>query len=47
VPLVGVRDAEQAEEDMQALGWRLTEDEIRRIEEVSFEGNTSALLQHG
>lgn len=47
VPLVGVRDAEQAEEDMQALGWRLTTDEIRRIEEVSFEGNTSALLQHG
>jgi glucose-6-phosphate 1-epimerase len=47
IPLVGVRDAEQVEDDMQALGWRLTEDEIHRIEEVSFEGNTSALLQHG
>jgi glucose-6-phosphate 1-epimerase len=47
VPLVGVRDAEQAEQDMQALGWRLTEAEIRRIEEVSLEGHTSSLLQHG
>ncbi|CEJ55567.1 hypothetical protein PMG11_01818 [Penicillium brasilianum] len=47
VPLVGVRNPEQVEEDMQALGWRLSKDEVRRIEEVSFEGNTSALLQHG
>jgi aryl-alcohol dehydrogenase-like predicted oxidoreductase len=47
VPMVGVRDAEQAEQDMQALGWRLSEAEIRRIEEVSLEGGTSALLQHG
>ncbi|KAJ5579815.1 uncharacterized protein N7459_005800 [Penicillium hispanicum] len=47
VPLVGIRDAEQAEQNMQALGWRLTEDEIRRIEGVSLQGNTSAFLQHG
>ncbi|KAJ5675478.1 hypothetical protein N7462_008375 [Penicillium macrosclerotiorum] len=47
VPLVGVRDAEQAEQDMQALGWRLTEDEIHRIEAVSIRGNTSLMMQHG
>ncbi|KAJ6104574.1 hypothetical protein N7523_010894 [Penicillium sp. IBT 18751x] len=47
VPTVGVRDAEQAEQNMRALGWRLTVAEIRRIEKVSIEGNTSALLQHG
>ncbi|KAI2792386.1 hypothetical protein POX_b02423 [Penicillium oxalicum] len=47
VPLVGIRDPGQADDDMQALGWRLTEDEIHRIEEVSFEGHTSTLLQHG
>ena len=47
VPVVGIRDAEQAEQNMQALGWRLTEDEIRRIEAVSMQGHTSALLQHG
>lgn len=46
LPLVGVRDAEQAEQDMQALGWRLSEDEMRRIEEVSFEGHKS-FMQHG
>ncbi|KAJ5997267.1 hypothetical protein N7499_006428 [Penicillium canescens] len=44
VPLVGVRNAEQ---DMQALGWRLTEDEMKRIEAVSIEGQTSSSLQHG
>lgn len=47
VPLVGVRDAEQADQDMQALGWRLTEEEIHRIEAVSIQGNTSSFFQHG
>lgn len=47
VPLVGVRDVEHAEQDMQALGWRLTEEEIHRIEAVSIQGHTSAMLQHG
>ncbi|KAJ5811988.1 hypothetical protein N7474_008289 [Penicillium riverlandense] len=47
VPLVGIRDAEQAEQDMQALGWRLTEDEIKRIEAVSIQGSTSSFFQHG
>lgn len=47
VPLCGIRDAEQADEDMQALGWRLTEEEIHRIEEVSMTGSTSAMMQHG
>ena len=47
LPLVGVRDAGQAEQDMQALGWRLTEDEIKQIEKVSLEGSKSSLMQHG
>ncbi|KAJ5175147.1 uncharacterized protein N7482_001024 [Penicillium canariense] len=47
VPLVGVRTVEQAEQNMQALGWRLTEDEIHRIEKFSIQGNTSSLMQHG
>lgn len=47
LPLVGVRDDYQAEQDMQALGWRLSEDEMNRIEEVSFQGQRSSLLQHG
>lgn len=47
VPLAGIRDAEQAEQDMQALGWRLSEDEMKRIEEVSIQGSTSSFFQHG
>jgi aryl-alcohol dehydrogenase-like predicted oxidoreductase len=47
VPLVGIRDADQAEQNMQALGWRLTQEEIRQIEGVSMEGYTSSLWQHG
>ncbi|KAJ5467552.1 hypothetical protein N7475_005304 [Penicillium sp. IBT 31633x] len=47
LPLVGVRDADQAEQNMQALGWRLTEDEMNQIEGVSLQGNKSSLMQHG
>lgn len=47
LPLVGVRDADQAEQDMQALGWRLSEDEMNRIEGVSFQGHKSTFMQHG
>jgi glucose-6-phosphate 1-epimerase len=47
VPLFGVRDAQQAEQAMQALGWRLTEDEMKRIEAVNIEGHTASSLQHG
>ncbi|KAJ5863941.1 uncharacterized protein N7529_005857 [Penicillium soppii] len=45
LPLVGVHDAEQAEQDMQALGWRLSGDEMKRIKRVSFWGQTSSFLQ--
>lgn len=47
VPLVGIRNAEQAEQNIQALGWRLTPDEIKKIESVSMEGYTTVLYQHG
>lgn len=45
VPIVGIRNADQAKANMQALGWRLSHDEIRRIESVSLEGQTSVLWQ--
>lgn len=47
VPLVGIRNAEQAEQNLLALGWRLTLEEVKQIEEVSLEGYTTALWQHG
>lgn len=47
IPCVGVRSPEQVDHNLGALGWRLTQDEVRRIEAVSIEGKTSAFLQHG
>ncbi|KGO60938.1 Aldo/keto reductase [Penicillium expansum] len=47
LPLVSVRDTSQAEQDMQALGWRLTKNEMKRIEGVSLQGSRSSFMQHG
>jgi aryl-alcohol dehydrogenase-like predicted oxidoreductase len=47
LPVVGMRNPKQALEDAQALGWRLTEDEVAKIDEVSFEGKTTSLWQQG
>jgi aryl-alcohol dehydrogenase-like predicted oxidoreductase len=47
LPLVGIRNEQQAKEDVQALGWRLTEEEVAEIDRVSFLGRTSILWQHG
>ena len=47
LPVVGIRSGGQAEQCMQALGWRLTPDEVRRLETVSIEGTTTVLWQHG
>jgi len=38
LPLVGMRRPEQAEQNIKALGWRLSPDEIKEIDNVSFEG---------
>lgn len=47
VPVVGMRKPEQAETNCQALGWRLSDDEIAELDSVSFEGKTTALWQQG
>lgn len=46
-PVVGVRKEEQAFSNCAALGWRLTNNEIREIDGVSFEGHATKLWQHG
>ncbi|KAF2024501.1 Aldo/keto reductase [Setomelanomma holmii] len=46
-PVVGVRKPEQARQNMEALGWRLGEEEIKAIDGVSFEGHTTSLWQQG
>ncbi len=35
VPIPGAKNAKQAQENVGALGWRLTSDEVRRLDEVS------------
>ncbi|KAK5117422.1 hypothetical protein LTR85_008807 [Meristemomyces frigidus] len=47
VPVVGIRKPEQAESNCQALGWRLSEEEISELDAVSFEGKTTSLWQQG
>jgi diketogulonate reductase-like aldo/keto reductase len=47
LPLVGMRNKEMAMEDVQALGWRLTEEEVEQIDKVSFEGKATKLWQQG
>ncbi|KAL0933495.1 putative aldo/keto reductase [Colletotrichum truncatum] len=47
VPVVGIRNVEQAKAAIDALGWRLNEDEVVAIDKVSVEGRTSTLWQQG
>jgi len=46
-PVVGVRNVDQAKSNLQALGWRLTEEEYREIDKVSILGKYSKLWQQG
>ena len=46
-PVVGVRKLQQAQQNCESLGWRLTNEEIREIDGVSFEGHTTSFWQQG
>lgn len=46
-PVVGIRKEEQAVSNCAALGWRLSNEEIREIDGVSFAGHTTSLWQQG
>jgi len=47
VPVVGIRKESQAVENMGALGWRLTKEEISELDKHGFEGQTTKLWQQG
>ncbi|KAB5513164.1 NADP-dependent oxidoreductase domain-containing protein [Coniochaeta sp. 2T2.1] len=47
LPLVGIRNEQQAKDAVEALGWRLTDEEVAEIDRVSFEGHTTKLWQQG
>lgn len=46
-PVVGVRNAEQARRNAAAYGWRLSDEEIEKIDRVSSQGKTTRLWQQG
>jgi len=47
VPTVGIRKPSQAQDAIDAFGWRLSTDEIKRIDAVSMSGSTTILWQQG
>ena len=47
IPVVGVRKVSQAQENLQALGWRLTNEEYKELDAVSIEGKETQLWQQG
>jgi aryl-alcohol dehydrogenase-like predicted oxidoreductase len=47
LPLVGIRNVDQAYAAIEALGWRLTVNEIQEIDKVSIVGDKTVLWQHG
>lgn len=47
VPVVGIRNPEQAQQAIDALGWRLTPGDMVEIDQVSFEGNKTVTWQQG
>lgn len=47
IPIPGARNAKQAEDNSKALGWRLTDDEVNRLESLGLEGSAGMIWQHG
>ncbi|KAK1760357.1 NADP-dependent oxidoreductase domain-containing protein [Echria macrotheca] len=47
VPLVGIRNEKQARDAVEALGWRLSIEDMVAIDKVSIEGKTTKLWQQG
>ncbi|KAF6835633.1 putative aldo/keto reductase [Colletotrichum musicola] len=47
LPVVGIRNVGQANDAIEALGWRLSEEEIIAIDKVSIKGQTTSLWQQG
>ncbi|KAJ4128062.1 hypothetical protein NW768_008346 [Fusarium equiseti] len=47
LPVVGIRNVEQAKCAIEALGWRLTDTEMREIDKVSIVGDKTVFWQQG
>lgn len=47
MPVVGVRNLDHAKGNLQAFGWRLSDEEVAEIDKVSIEGKSTKLWQQG
>ncbi|KIW85671.1 hypothetical protein Z517_01063 [Fonsecaea pedrosoi CBS 271.37] len=47
IPVVGIRRESQATDDMQALGWRLSREEMAELDSKGFKGKTTKSWQQG
>lgn len=45
--VVGFRSLNQVEQNVQALGWRLSVEEVEKIDAVSLEGKSTAFGEQG
>lgn len=46
VPIVGVKNKKQVEDNIGALGWRLNEDEVKELDSLSKQSNYSTWWQY-
>ncbi|KAJ3325777.1 hypothetical protein HDU76_013127 [Blyttiomyces sp. JEL0837] len=47
VPIPGAKNAKQAEGNLGALGWRLSAEDVAKLDSVAFVGSTNMIWQHG
>ncbi|KAK6542437.1 hypothetical protein TWF694_006391 [Orbilia ellipsospora] len=47
IPLGGARNGNQCGQNIQALGFRLTDEEVAKLDELAMDGNTIAIVQAG
>ncbi|TKX25119.1 aryl-alcohol dehydrogenase-like protein [Elsinoe australis] len=47
LPVVGIRSKEMVDTNLAALGWRLSEEEMKQLDAVGLEGKTTKLWQQG
>ncbi|KAJ3168704.1 hypothetical protein HK101_011609 [Irineochytrium annulatum] len=47
IPIPGAKNAKQARLNAESIGWRLTDEDIVRLDAVSLEGTNTLIWQHG
>ncbi|KAJ3416120.1 hypothetical protein HDV05_003089 [Chytridiales sp. JEL 0842] len=47
IPIPGAKNARQAESNAKCIGWRLSEEDVKLLDSVSFEGSNTMIWQHG